>query len=130
MLLVRSCCWICEHFDYGFECNDETVTYRCFFYCKLTKDEIFYEDAFSSCCEEFKLKKDLAPKHKAGTDYLIYYCLEECDERPCVLIYPKDVDTSPKRCVIGHSPAKWALLEEIKTVKRGVSNGLSENESS
>ena len=64
LAVVRDCCWVCEHFDYSFECKDETVTYRCFFYCKLTKDEIFYEDAFSSRCEEFKLKKELMPEQK------------------------------------------------------------------
>ncbi|MHA1216310.1 MAG: hypothetical protein ACTSPX_03155 [Candidatus Thorarchaeota archaeon] len=62
MRKVKECCWICKHLDYGFECNDEEVTYKCFFYCELKDEEIYVEDCediFSTVCDEFELNEKL-----------------------------------------------------------------------
>ncbi|MBE8539445.1 hypothetical protein [Geoglobus acetivorans] len=56
--------------------------------------------------------------------YAAYYCTENCDGKPCIVVYPEDVPPTPKSCLIGSSNAEWEHLTGLKSLDKFVDEAL------
>lgn len=57
--------------------------------------------------------------------HICYYCAENCDEKPCIVIYPDDETPIPKRCLICSVSAEWKPVVGLNLLDKFVKEVLA-----